>query len=302
MGWALLPCRIVTQPSRVALAGAYLAICVIWGSTYLAIKVGLVSFEPYFYAGVRYVLATLLMIPIARWQGATFAGPVRRWLPAAVVGVVFVGVCNGIVFWSETRLDSAFTALLITTSPLWTGVLSPPFGSERRLGGAGWLGVVVGFAGATLLLAPSASPAFDWAATIAVEVSVVLWVLASLFVRRIRRDFHPLALTTVQMGAGAVVLLVVAVVRGDYLVGPIVPEAVAALLFLVVFGSCVAFSAYFYLLRHWEASRVASSTYINPVVAMLLGWLVLGEVITGRMIAATAVILLGVALVLRAQR
>ena len=292
----------MTQPSRVALAAAYVAICVIWGSTYFAIKVGLVSFEPYFYAGVRYVLATALMIPIARRQGAAFAGPVRRWLPAAAVGVVFVGVCNGIVFWSETRLDSAFAALLVTTSPLWTGVLSPPFGSERRLGGAGWFGVAVGFAGAALLLAPSASPTFDWTATIAVEVSVVLWVLASLFVRRIRRDFHPLALTTVQMGAGAVVLLLVAVARGQYLVGPIVPEAVAALLFLVVFGSCVAFSSYFYLLRHWDASRVASSTYVNPVVAMLLGWSILGEVITGRMIVATVVILIGVALVLRAQR
>ena len=279
-----------------------MAICVIWGSTYLAIKVGLVTFEPYFYAGVRYVLATALMLPIARWQGATFAGPLRRWLPAVAVGVMFVGVCNGLVFWAETRLDSGFTALLITTSPLWTGMLSPLTSSERRLGGGGWLGVVVGFAGATLLLAPSASPAFDWTATIAVEVSVVLWVVTSLFVRRIRQDFHPLALTTVQMGTGAVVLLVVAVARGSYLVGPVVPEAVASLVFLAVFGSCVAFSAYFYLLRHWEASRVASSTYINPVVAMLLGWLILDEVITSRMLVATAIILVGVTLVLRERR
>ena len=295
----LLPSRIVAQPSRFSLVAAYFAICVIWGSTYLAIKVGLVSFEPYFYAGMRYVLATVLMIPIARWQGATFTGPLRRWLPAVAIGVVFVGVCNGLVFWSETLLDSGFTALLITTSPLWTALLSPLAGSERRLHGAGWLGVAIGIAGAALLLAPTASYRIDLLAAAAVQVSVVLWVVTSLFVRRIRQDFHPLALTTVQMGVGAVVLLVVAVTRGQYLVGPVVPEAVAALLFLAVFGSCIAFSSYFYLLRHWDASRVATSTYINPVVAVLLGWTLLGEVITGRMVLATAIILVGVTLVLR---
>jgi drug/metabolite transporter (DMT)-like permease len=203
------------------------------------------------------------------------------------------------VFWSETRLDSGFTALLITTSPLWTALLSPLAGSERRLHGAGWLGVAIGIAGAALLLAPTASYRIDSLAAAAVQVSVVLWVVTSLFVRRIRREFHPLALTTVQMGAGAAVLLVVAIARGQYLVGPVVLEAVAALLFLAVFGSCIAFSSYFYLLRHWDASRVATSTYINPVVAVLLGWTLLGEVITGRMVLATAIILVGVTLVLR---
>jgi drug/metabolite transporter (DMT)-like permease len=114
-----------------------------------------------------------------------------------------------------------------------------------------------------------------------------------------RQEFHPIALTTVQMAAGAVVLLIVAVARGVYLAGPVVPEAVAALVFLVVFGSCVAFSCYFYLLRHWEASRVSTSAYINPVVAVVLGWTLLGEVITARMLLATAIILVGVTLVLR---
>jgi drug/metabolite transporter (DMT)-like permease len=298
----LLPSRIVAQPSRLSLAAAYLAICVIWGSTYLAIKVGLVTFEPYFYAGLRYVLATALMLPIVRWQGATFAGPLRRWLPAVVVGVMFVGVSNGLVFWAETRLDSGFTALVITTSPLWTAVLSTLFESERRLHGGGWAGVAIGFAGAALLLAPSTSYRTDLLAVAAVAASVVVWVLTSLFVRRIRQDYHPLALTTVQMAAGSVVLLAVAVTRGTYLVGPVVPEAVAALVFLVVFGSCVAFSCYFYLLRHWEASRVSTSTYINPIVAVVLGWSLLGEVITGRMLLATAVILAGVTIVLRARR
>ncbi|MEW6338065.1 MAG: DMT family transporter [Acidobacteriota bacterium] len=292
----------MSRGSPFGLAVAYAAICVIWGSTYLAIKVGLVSFDPFFFAGIRYVAATAIMLPIALWRGADLEGPFRRWLPAFGVGALFIGVCNGLVFWSETRLDSGFTALLITTSPLWTALLEPSLAGGAALTARGWLGLAVGFGGALLLQFPTGSYPVDPVAALAVQGSVVVWVLTSLWVRRIRKDFDPLALTTAQMAGGAAVLLAVAAVRGRAMAGPVVPEAVAALLYLVVFGSCIAFGAYFYLLRHWEASRVSTSTYVNPVIAVLLGWLLLDEDVTWRMIAGTAVVLVGVAMVLREQR
>jgi drug/metabolite transporter (DMT)-like permease len=280
---------------------AYGAICLIWGSTYLAIKVGLTSFDPFFYAGVRYSLATLVMVPFARLRGASFAGPARRWLPVLGVGVLFIGICNGLVFWSETRLDSGFTALLVGTSPLWTELLTPLVPGERRLGRLGWAGIVVGFAGTALLVAPTAGYRADGVAVFAVLASVVVWVAASLWVRRLRSRFDPLAMTAVQMASGAASLLLVAGLRGRALVGPLVPRAVAALVYLVIFGSCVAFAAYFYLLHHWEASRVATSTYVNPVIAVILGAVLLGEVVTWRMVVGTAIILAGVTLTLREQ-
>jgi drug/metabolite transporter (DMT)-like permease len=301
-GHGLLPSRLVTKGSPLGLAAAYAVISVIWGSTYLAIKVGLSTFDPWFFAGVRYVLATAVMFPVARWRGVSFAGPLARWLPAFGVGVLFVGLSNGLVFWSETRLDSGFTAMLISTSPLWTALLSPLLPGEGLPGVRGWAGIAVGFVGAAMLVMPTEGYRVDLVAAIAVELSVVVWVATSLWVRRIRQQYHPLALTTAQMAAGAVALLAVAGAHGRTLVGPVTPASLAALGFLAVFGSCVGFGAYFYLLRHWEASRVSTSTYVNPVIAVLLGWGILSEAVTGRMVLGMAVILAGVALVLGEQR
>ena len=278
---------------------AYGAICLIWGSTYLAIKVGLESFEPLFFAGVRYALATMLALAVVRWQGVSLSGPLRHWWRALVVGVLFIGICNGLVFWAETRLDSGFTALLITANPLWAALLTPFFSGERGLDGRGWLGVGVGLAGSILILNPFRIGAFELVAALGVLGSVVLWSATSLWVRGFRDTYHPLALTVAQMASGAAVLLLASLVQGKALAGPVTWRAGMALAFLVVFGSVVAFLAYFYLLQHWEATRVATSTYINPVVAVALGAVLLEEVITWNMVVGGAVVLLGVTLVLR---
>lgn len=297
-----LPCGAVENHSRVWLALSYAAVCLIWGSTYLAIKVGLASFDPFFFAGVRYVAATVLLYLIARWLGAPFGGPLRRWLPAFGIGVLFIAVSNGLVFWGETRLDSGFTALLITASPLWTALLTPLLPAERRLRLPGWLGIALGLVGTVVLLQPWRVSRVELVASLAIELSVVAWVAGSLWVRVIRHDFHPLSLTVAHMAGGVPVLLVVAALRGAPLVGPVTPAALASLAYLVVVGSCVAFSAYFYLLKHWDASRVATSTYVNPVVAVALGALLLHEPVTGPMVAGTVIVLAGVALVLHEER
>ena len=248
----------MSEPSRFRLGVAYAAICVIWGSTYLAIKVGLESFSPLFYAGVRYTLATALGFVVAHASGVTFAGPLRRWLPVAGIGVLLIAVSNGLVFWSETRLDSGFTALLLTTSPLWSALLSPLFPGEPGPRVLGWVGIVVGFAGTVVMLEP-------WR-------------------------------------AGAAVLLAVSLVEGRTMVGPLTARAAASLAYLVVVGSVIAFAAYFYLLQHWGATRVATSTYVNPVVAVVLGALLLREAVTWSMVAGAAVVFAGVTLVLRDQQ
>jgi drug/metabolite transporter (DMT)-like permease len=291
----------VREPSRLSLGLAFTAICVIWGSTYLAIKVGLETFDPFFYVGLRYLLAAPLMAAYCAWRRIGFPGPVRRWLPVFGVGVLLIGVCNGAVFWAETRLDSGYTALLISVSPLSTALLSPLLPGERGLGRGGWIGIVVGFAGTVWLVAPWHSGRFELVAAAAVVLSTLVWAAGSLWVRRLRHHFDPLAMTTAQMAAGAVVLLALSAVRGRALVGPVTPRSLAGLAFLVVFGSCVAFGSYFFLLRHWPATRVSTCSYVNPVVALALGALILGEAVTARMLAATVVILVGVALVLREQ-
>lgn len=285
--------------TRWGLPLAYTATCLIWGSTYLAIKVGLESFQPFFYAGVRFALATVLAFAVARWQGVSFAGPLRRWWRALAVGVLFIAICNGLIFWAETRLDSGFTALLITANPLWVALLTPLFPGERRLGPRSWAGVAVGLVGSVVIINPTRMEAFALTAALAVLGSVVIWSATSLWVRSFRDSYHPLALTVVQMASGAVILLAASALHGPALAGPVTARAVAALAFLVVFGSLVVFFAYFYLLQHWDAARVASSTYINPVVALFLGAVLLGEAITWNMLLGGAIVLFGVTLVLR---
>lgn len=285
--------------SRVSLGVAYGLISLIWGSTYLAIKVGLESFDPFFFAGLRYLIATALALAWARLRGVEFTGSLSHWLPAFAVGVLFIGVCNGAIFWAETRLDSAYTALLITVNPVWAALLTPLYPGEERLRLGGWLGVILGFVGTAILLAPWRAVTPELTAALVVVTSAFIWAATALGVRRIRQRYDPFALTVAQMASGAVVLLVVAAFRGQALVGPVTLRAVTALAYLVVFGSLVAFTAYFYLLRHLDATRVASSTYINPVVAMVLGVVLLDEVITWYMGVGIVVVLAGVWLVMR---
>ena len=292
----------MSEPSRFRLSVAYAAICLIWGSTYLAIKVGLESFSPIFYAGVRYTLAAALALAVARAMGVTFAGPPRRWLPVAGIGVLLIAVSNGLVFWSETRLDSGFTALLLTTSPLWSALLSPLFPGEPVPRALGWAGIVVGFAGTVVMFEPWKAGAVPLLPAAAAEFSVVTWTAGSLWARRIRGSFHPMAISVVQMAAGAAVLLAVSLAQGHAMAGPVTARAAASLAYLVVVGSVIAFAAYFYLLQHWGATRVATSTYVNPVVAVILGALLLREAVTVSMLVGTLVVFAGVTLVLRDQR
>ncbi|MEW5877258.1 MAG: EamA family transporter [Acidobacteriota bacterium] len=282
---------------------AYAVVCLVWGSTYLAIKVGLDSFNPFSFAALRYWAAAPLMGLLAARAGVRFRFELRHLWPAFGVGVLFIGLCNGMVFWAETRLDSSYTALLITASPLWTALLSALAASwlpgEGRLGVRGWLGIAVGFVGSYFLLHPEKVLPENFFAALVVEGSVVIWAVGSLWVRRVRERYHPLEMATWQMVSGALVLSFIALVRGERLLhSPLTAGAALSLLYLVVFGSCLAFSAYFFLLRVWPATRVATSAYINPVVAVSLGWLVLGEWPGPEALLGGVLVLVGVSLVL----
>ena len=237
-------------PSRWGPAAAYAAICLIWGSTFLAIKVGLASFDPFFFAGVRYLLAGAVTFAVARARGVTFPGPLARWWPAFGIGVLVIALSNGMVFWGETRLDSGFTALILTTSPLGTAALSPLVPGERRPGALGWAGIGAGFVGTAILLEPWRAGAVDVVAALVVELSVVTWAAGSLWVRRVRGRYDPMALSVAHMAAGAPLLLATAALAGRATVGPVTARAVLALGYLVVVGSVIAFAAYFYLLQH----------------------------------------------------
>jgi drug/metabolite transporter (DMT)-like permease len=166
----------------------------------------------------------------------------------------------------------------------------------------GWAGIGAGLLGTAILVEPWRAGAVDLAAAGVVELSVVVWAAGSLWVRRVRQRYHPVALSVAHMAAGAPLLLAVSALTGRAVVGPVTMRAAASLAYLVVFGSVIAFAAYFYLLKHWGATRVSTSAYVNPVVAVILGALLLGEPVTANMVVGTAVVLAGVTLVLREEQ
>ena len=291
----------MTRPSPALLALSYLATCIIWGSTYFAIKLALASFSPLFLSGARYAVAAVLGWGVARALGIAFPGPFRQWWPVFGVGILFITIANSTVCWAEVRLDSAYVALIMTTSTLWTAMLAPLIAGDPWPRPRAWLGIGIGLAGTVLLIEPWKASAPDLGAALAVSCSVIVWAAGANWIRRIKTTIHPFAMAIGQMAVGAAVLLLITVPRGDTLIAPITPSSGLAIGFLVIFGSLIAFGAYFYLLEHWDAAKVSTSAYVNPVIALSLGVGLLGERLTWTMGLGTVIVLSGVTLVLLDQ-
>jgi len=279
----------------VAAAVALAAVYVIWGSTYLAIAVAVESLPPLLLLSLRFLLA----------GGALYAWSVRRgerpgprqWRAAVVVGGLLLFVDTGAVAWALQRnLDTSLVALLCATVPLWMVGLDAGL-SGRRLSRATVAGIGVGLLGVALLVGPSAA-GLDLVAVAAVLGGAIAWAAGSLYARRaslhLRRDLS----AGMEMLAAGVLLGVAAAVTGE---GSDVhvpsAAAIAAIAYLVVFGSLVAYTAYGWLLAHVPTKVVATHGYVNPVVAVALGCLLLGEPLTATTFAAGALVVLSVVLI-----
>jgi drug/metabolite transporter (DMT)-like permease len=314
---------VAARPPRATLLAAYAALYVIWGSTYLAIRYGIATLPPFGMAGVRFVLAGALLYGWARLRGAP--RPTRRqWSGAAVVGALLLLVGNGGVTWAERQVPSGVAALLIASEPLWIVLLGwwRPGAAERGPRPGGWtaLGLALGLVGVGVLVVPDAADAFRGAARAGaapgghapgvdlVGAAVVLlgafsWAAGSLWSATAAGKSRlpasaPLA-TGMQMLVGGALLLGASVAAGEpaaFRPGAVSAASLAALAYLAVFGSIVAFSAYVWLLGVEPPARVATYAFVNPVVAVLLGWAVAGEAITDRVLVAAAVIVAGVVL------
>jgi drug/metabolite transporter (DMT)-like permease len=273
---------------------------VVWGSTYLAIRVAVRTVPPLLMAGVRYVVAGAILYPLAARQGG--AGAVRpgrrQWRACAVVGVLLLLGGNGLVSLAETKLPSSLAALLVATVPLWMVVL-------ERVRGGGRLtwpvlsGLALGFAGVGLLVKPDRGHHVTAWAVATVLAASCSWALGSLYARQAPLPARPLLATAMQMLAGGGALLVLAAAVGE--VGAVDVSKVSAASawavgWLVVAGSILAFSAYGYALRHLPTATVATYAYVNPVVAVFLGWLVLGETLPALAAVGAVAVVAAVAL------
>jgi drug/metabolite transporter (DMT)-like permease len=285
--------------------GALWIVYLVWGSTYLAIRVMVETVPPLLGAGARFAIAgVVLLLVLGLRLGWTAIRPTRgALLGAGLVGLLLPGA-NAVVSVAEQHVPSSLAALLIASIPLWVILL-------RRLAGetitrAGGVAVLVGFVGVALLVRPGPQSAdASIVGMLTCVAAAVMWASGSFASGRVELPRHPLVSTGWQMLIGGIACLIAGLLAGE---GPQVDPAafstrsLLALLYLIVMGSWVAFSAYVWLLQNAPISKVATYAYVNPVVAIVLGWLILSEVVAPVTIAGAAIIVAAVALAVRSER
>jgi drug/metabolite transporter (DMT)-like permease len=294
-----------TRPARVA--GALAIVYVVWGSTYLGIKVAIDTLPPMLMAATRFLVAGVLL-----WGWCAYRSrgrrPVerttwRQWRAAAIAGTLMLVGGNGAVTWAELRIDSGVAALLVATVPLWTALLAWLWQGER-IRATAVAGLAAGFAGVALLLRPDGHGTDVWASLLVVG-GAFSWAIGSLYVRRAPMPADALRSAAMQMLAGAGVFTLIGVAIGEPAqvdLGAVSVASAVALAYLIVFGSLVAFTAYSWLLHNAAPSTVSTYAYVNPAVAVLLGAVFLAEPVTSAMLGSAALIVVGVALIVTGRR
>jgi drug/metabolite transporter (DMT)-like permease len=284
--------------------GAYLAfaaICVIWGTTFAAIRVAIETIPTFLVGAIRFLIAGLLLLVIARLSDSRFPKSRREWRDHVIAGVLMAGAANTLVVWAEHALSSGMAALLAATIPIWMALMEAILGlsslNTRKVAG-----LVLGFSGVAVLVAPMIGPvelSLPFLLAVgAMQLNAILWNVGTLIVRRHRGSADPMAASVVQMLAGGTAIAIVALVTGEHPRWSMFAlRSSLAVLYLAVLGSVVAYSAYNYAQTRLSAGKVASYAYVNPAIAVLTGALLLHELVTLRMIAAMAIILSGVAMI-----
>jgi len=280
----------------------------VWGSTYLAIRVGVrpthaTGFPPLLLAGARFTVAGLIMLAVFVRRPAADGRPdplgARQWAAAAVIGVALLLGGNGLVSIAEQRIASGIAALVVATVPIWAALLGAVFRLERVSPRHG-VGLVLGFAGVAALVAGAGGGKVNAVGVLMVVAAALSWASGSVWSRSAPVVRRPLVMTGMEMLCGGLACLVVGVARGeasDLHLAAVPVRSWLALAYLVVFGSLLAYTAYVWLLQSAPLSLVTTYAFVNPLVAVILGTLILSEPFTLRTLIASALIILGVALI-----
>lgn len=281
---------------------AFAVVYLVWGSTYLGIRWAVATHPPFLLSGTRFIVAGLLLYAWARIRGAPAPGR-REWLAALGIGILLVSGGNAMVVWAEQRVPSGLAALIVAGMPLWVALFQRVAPGGKPIAGSRLIGLVVGFGGLALLLAGRGEgiggiPLVRVGGLVLASVS---WALGSVLSRRVPLPGDSLLASAMSMLAGGVVALGIGV-AGNELAGldpaRVSAASIAAWAYLVVFGSMLGFTCFTWLVSVVEPTRVATYAYVNPVVALFLGWWLAGEPLGARTLIATPIILLGLVLVL----
>lgn len=279
---------------------------VVWGSTYMGIRIVVRELPPFASAGLRFLVAGLIMTALAAARHGSAAWPRgRQWLDYAVVGLLLFSGGNALVVWAQQRLPSGMTALIVAITPLWVTLLD-----GLRPGGRPWSlrvlgGVLLGIAGVALIARPGTDlSSADLTRAAGLLAAGVVWSAGSLYAQSIRRPLPLLAAAALEMLVGGAAMGLESLLSGEDASRLLHASRSAwlAIAYLVVFGSVVAFTAFAYCLQQLPATTVSTYAYVNPVVAVLLGWLFLGETVSRGLVGGGVLILAAVLLTAGAPR
>ena len=274
------------------------AVSFIWGSTWLAIKVGLESMPPFLSAGMRFALAAGVLAGLSWAAGVPWPREARTHAGLLTLGVLNFVVNYGAVYWGEQYVSSGLTAVLFATYPLFVLLIAHATIGSERITARKAVGVALGFAGVYVIFRSDLALAEPRAALAAavILVSPVASALTSVGIKKWGHDLHPYTLTALPMAYGAVALTAIGLTFEDARAIEWTPAAVGSLAFLSLFGSVIAFVVYYRLLKVVSVSLLALVSYAFPIVAVVLGWLILGERLAGSTLLGAAAVLAGIAI------
>ena len=280
---------------------AWIAVCLIWGTTYFGIRVSLETMPPALMGGLRWLIAGALLSLYVVLRGDTLP-PRSSWGGIALLGFLMLGLGNGGVVFAEQWIPSGLAAVLVATSPFWMTAVEAALPDGEGLRAKVVAGLLVGFGGIVVLVWPdltlgSAGNRRFLAGVIAIQIATLGWSLGSAYSRRHGRSDNVLGTTALQMLAGGLMLTAAGSVRGEWADLSFTTRTAVALAYLSTIGAIGGFVAYTYALRHLPISFVSLYAYINPIIAVTLGVLFLGEPFDSRMAAAAALVFAGVAIV-----
>ena len=283
---------------------AFAAIYLIWGSTYLAIRFAVESIPPLLMMGVRHLVAGSLLYAWVRLRG-TPAPRLGQWISAAIAGALLFLGAHGSIAWAEQRVPSGLAALLSATLPLWVVLLARFKGRDRHLGWRAVLGLIVGFAGVAILIGPDglhSNSQVSLLGAAAVLFGAFMWGLGTIYAQDAKLPSSSMLSAAMQMATGGISLCCAGLLTGEATrlhLATVTAKSALSLAYLIVFGSIIAFTAFTWLNTASSPTRVSTFAYVNPLVAVLLGWALADEAIGVRTVIATAVILASVALLNR---
>ena len=280
---------------------AFAVVCVVWGTTYLGIRIALETIPPLLLTGTRFTAAGLIMLAVAKLRGEIIPRDFRTLANLTFVGFCMVGVGNLAVVWAEQWVPSGMAALFVATAPFWMAIIEAFRSGGERVDRRGAIGMFIGFVGVAMLVTPGGSGG-AWnlmflLGALAIQVGSLGWQLGSAHAKYRMKNVPLMSSSALQMLSGGVIVSIVGLAAGEAPRFILTPRTFGALAYLTLFGSVLAYSAYVFALAHMRTVHTSLYAYVNPVVAVFLGWLILAEPLTWISVLAMVVILSGVALV-----